>query len=479
MINKITLESFKAFAEKVEFVLEDANVHGKNLLAYGENGSGKSSLFEALRLFFYQDRLLQTQLNLEGKAVEVAEADKQNFLREYNNLKTGKDFTLKVNDQTRTDFPLGDYACYMLGHQDVQLGDTVKVINFLQGLTLPDFDVHGFWETQRDTLISNLNTAIQEDFKERFTLEIADAYSTIRIVDQTRGVSPERDYRKFLNEAKLHLVALLLFFETVDLHKVSLPAGTHKVMVLDDIVTSLDVTNRIFLVNYLIKKFSGFQLFLLTHNVSFFNLVHYKVGEAVENNESQWKFANICEICGDSKVIVYNETLSSNTILSEYDADSDLEAAGNKIRRRFEAVVHEYAKLIQIDQFEEANKTLTRLIDQNKPVFVKKKSANEYLWSNDLLDEIIAILAEHVTDVQKLEEIQTHIDDYQKFSEVQKIVPLLKEMKMFQKVVLHQLSHSTGARATFTDKEIRYSLQLLGKFEALVKQFKNSNPYGM
>ncbi len=47
-ITKITLKDFHAF--KDECVIELPK--GRNLLLYGENGSGKSSLYQALNLFF-------------------------------------------------------------------------------------------------------------------------------------------------------------------------------------------------------------------------------------------------------------------------------------------------------------------------------------------------------------------------------------------------------------------------------------------
>lgn len=47
-IAKITIKDFRAFAHVTEFDLQG----GKNLLLYGENGSGKSSLFHALRELF-------------------------------------------------------------------------------------------------------------------------------------------------------------------------------------------------------------------------------------------------------------------------------------------------------------------------------------------------------------------------------------------------------------------------------------------
>jgi predicted ATP-dependent endonuclease of OLD family len=47
-ISKITVNDFRAFPHVATFDLTD----GANLLVYGENGSGKSSLFQALREFF-------------------------------------------------------------------------------------------------------------------------------------------------------------------------------------------------------------------------------------------------------------------------------------------------------------------------------------------------------------------------------------------------------------------------------------------
>jgi len=47
-IKKIEIQNFRAFYGNFEISLDNA---GKNLLLYGENGSGKSSLFYALKLF--------------------------------------------------------------------------------------------------------------------------------------------------------------------------------------------------------------------------------------------------------------------------------------------------------------------------------------------------------------------------------------------------------------------------------------------
>lgn len=477
MIEKINLECFKAFGAAKEFLICDGT-EPRNLLVYGENGSGKSSLFEALRLFFYEDRLLDS-LKKEGQPLEVFEANKTNFLRSYNNQILKQDYTLMINGKTRSVFPFSIHVCYMLGNEDVHLPNEVRITDWLQDLFLPAFDVNAFWTANGVNLIKNVNKVIKDEFKEKFTIEQADRYTTLKIVDINRDLKPEKDYRRNMNEAKLHLIALLLFFETVKLHKATLAKSKDKVIVLDDIVTSLDATNRIFLVNYLIREFPDCQIILLTHNVSFFNLVNLRVGNKVDQNADKWLILNICEMGDDSELINFYEIKNSGEIANEFKRTHDASVAGNQIRQRFEAVMYEYAKLVQMDQFEDANILLARLIDKHKPVFLKQKNKNEMFWSNDLLDEITNILGTTKSAVDKVTEINTHIEDYKhKYADVKKMVDLLKEMKMFQKVVMHQLSHGTGARPTFTSTEITHSLDLLKRFEYMVTKFKDE-VYGM
>jgi len=52
-ITKIEIENFRAFYNN--YVI-DLGKDGKNLLVYGENGSGKSSLFKALKYFLDSHR---------------------------------------------------------------------------------------------------------------------------------------------------------------------------------------------------------------------------------------------------------------------------------------------------------------------------------------------------------------------------------------------------------------------------------------
>ena len=135
---------------------------------------------------------------------------------------------------------------------------------------------------------------------------------------------------------------------------------------------------------------------------------------------------NICEVGSGSDVYCYEALETSGAILSQYEQDHDGDAAGNKIRKGFEAVMYEYAKIIQIDQLEESHHLISRLVEEHKPVFVKKASKKNYLWSSELVDEILAILGEPKTDTDKVTDIRKHIADYQRDTDVQKVVELLK-----------------------------------------------------
>lgn len=73
-INKIHILGFKAFPNDFELVLE-----GKHLLMYGENGSGKSSIYYALHCMF------QAPLKSDiGK--KYFNADSEQHLKNINNL---------------------------------------------------------------------------------------------------------------------------------------------------------------------------------------------------------------------------------------------------------------------------------------------------------------------------------------------------------------------------------------------------------
>jgi predicted ATP-dependent endonuclease of OLD family len=68
-MKKIKLKNFKAFESEIEL----KNPQAKNILLFGENGSGKSSIYEALRYVFYQEEIekVDTLLPLPDQRAKI------------------------------------------------------------------------------------------------------------------------------------------------------------------------------------------------------------------------------------------------------------------------------------------------------------------------------------------------------------------------------------------------------------------------
>lgn len=63
-MNNLKVSHFKCFDSQVELDLPN----NSNLLLCGENGAGKSSLFEAIKFVLYRDKMLPNVLGIAGPA---------------------------------------------------------------------------------------------------------------------------------------------------------------------------------------------------------------------------------------------------------------------------------------------------------------------------------------------------------------------------------------------------------------------------
>jgi hypothetical protein len=91
-IEKITIKGFKAFPEEFEL-----NLDGKHLLMYGENGSGKSSIYFALHCLF------QSQLKPDKGAKYFLPANPQNIINKHK---------LAIANQSFVEVNFKDQAAY-------------------------------------------------------------------------------------------------------------------------------------------------------------------------------------------------------------------------------------------------------------------------------------------------------------------------------------------------------------------------------
>ena len=240
---------------------------------------------------------------------------------------------------------------------------------------------------------------------------------------------------------------------------------------VDDVVTSLDASNRLYIIKFLLGEFADFQKIVLTHNIGFNNLF---ANVTKENGvEDDWCLENLYQTNNGANLYFYNELKTAKDIKREFSSGLlQPNTVGNEIRKRFEAIVLELSKFLQIEASATALSLTKRLVENNKPIYVYKANKKIYR-GDDLVSDILSILNNSDSNEDKVQKVQAEIAKYQTNPNMQKIIPMIKEMKTYQKVMIHQLSHGSSANLpNFNQKEVEGSMLLLEQLENEIKLLK-------
>lgn len=108
----------------------------------------------------------------------------------------------------------------------------------------------------------------------------------VRLVIEFLSKVASCDARVFLSEGHLDLLGLCLYLATVRIFN---PTGS--LLVLDDVLTSVDKDHRSRVAELLLEEFSDFQIILTTHDDHWFGVFQSKVQARAE--QSKWTFKRI------------------------------------------------------------------------------------------------------------------------------------------------------------------------------------------
>lgn len=341
-IDSITLRDFRAFPGPDEIVINLNTQHkqGCNLLLYGENGAGKSSLFEALRglfarrpkaRFFKNEKNAFSQQPEKDAHVTVGFTDGKDpaiwTIAEHPG-KTGGDPRVLL---TALRAAMLDYRALL----DTNYGQGRKrpnLFDIAMDSLLADWPVAGrgtLSELWRDTQAAKPSVgwndtkvkAACEDFNTEFAAAV-DAltpfaqsllkemlkdsisldqleYGTVRYVNAQqrrdrvfdgRLLQPGITYRThglvqpqfFLNEAKQSALALAIYLSARLACTQTAPDDAPKLLVLDDLLIGVDQSNRLPVLDLLMERFSDWQIVLLTHDRVWFDMARAHLQPATD-----------------------------------------------------------------------------------------------------------------------------------------------------------------------------------------------------
>ncbi len=438
-IKELRIQNFKAFQKEEVF---DFSSKGKNVLVYGNNGSGKSSFFWALYTLLqssgkeddgikkYFSKYVasnadthQTLKNVfmdenEASFIKLTSIDTETAKEDVYTISHDVINTNEDSDPIILELNLAsDFINYKLLHnfyrgshkQEVNLWPvferdifpfmTEGTKNWLEDIIKkPTLDIpktpRGYavssgrrtryeeklhaLNTKIQDLLSeiqtNANTFIKEQFFEnedvvRVTLTFKDKFKFNNVRhnlwgedrdgqrhDQLRiKLSVEIFEKKpaphwksiervqsFLNEAQLTRIAIGIRIGALQTRP--LEAAKFKVLVLDDMLISLDLSNRMEVVRIILNKekkdslkfFDGFQKFILTHDKGFFNLIRRNT------DEEDWVYYNFSKDESDNSPPTVKPDYTPLQKAARYFEDEEFENCGNELRKEAEAILTEY-----------------------------------------------------------------------------------------------------------------------------------------
>ena len=453
-MKKLRLQSFKAYHDL------EISFDNKNFLLYGDNGAGKSSIYDAFKIKFFEAKIIDNIGISGGDTPEEIIQKKNDYFSTYNNNILNNDFTIEINEN---DFNRNDYSVAMINlkstsiSNNIYLDDLLKQIDF----NLPDNYLDSYKDI-RKRINKNLKKFLEDI---RVVIDKYDNYA-IRITDKSRNIKKEKNIKEYFNEAKLNLVVLSIIFSVIDMFQ---DRNKKRILILDDFITSLDMSNRTFLIKHILDTFinDNSQIIIFTHNVYFYNLIMYLIND-VYKSQNKWRYSNLYEISGKHQIYMNSDIIKISDIENQLnDTPQNFQIIGNQIRQKFERLLYEFSKILMIGSVEDSNKIL-ELIENSKNIYLKHPNKT----CNDLVNEIQEVL-DSSNQNNLRDRINRKIDNYQ-LDELNNIRDILKELKLYKKVSMNSLSHARMGQSNWSEKEIKQSLLLLKRLELSVKKMNVS-----
>ena len=384
-ITEIEIRNFRAFRGTYPINLKK----GKNLLIYGENGSGKSSLYLALKFFLESGEddsyMSKSHQNIftEGDDRYIKlhfRTDQQSEEDIYEWSQSAKEANNSLIIEASKTKGFLDYKALLETHYVHRESDTVNVfdllienllantVSFITGRSLaeewddiqPPFPRRNsinkiaILEEQIENFNRELVTKLEElqtkasEILDEFGYNVGLEFGFQKIVyNREKKILDgkqillkikffEREiltHQNFLNEAKLSAIAIAIYFSSILLQ----PDSKLKILALDDVLIGLDMSNRLPMINILKEYFSDYQIFFMTYDRAWYEIVKQRtVGS--ERKYAEFYFSKTDEY----EIPIYVEDRAYLEKAKEYFCAKDYKACVIYLRTSFEVSIKRF-----------------------------------------------------------------------------------------------------------------------------------------
>jgi len=397
-IKSFTVNGFKGFGNEITI---DFTRKAKNLVLYGENGSGKTSLIEALKILYDSsvDEIdLEKYKNIfAGNSMKI----KRNSMKIKIRTEYKKDISLKTKNERRKDERGKVREVLVASPKDYETGSKTYLEAIAKSTTIlsyrelmriydirtgEDFYAHFVKKIMAHYLIPpRYETSLIQELEDLEILKKSHPKAKKRIQQKEKTIKDEinkifwgikdkwneyirkltgddievecsiekigsldfkikwngkdvRNIMNYLNEGRLNAVALGLFLSYYKKFNTS----PYKLLLLDDVVIGLDMNLRLPLLEILKEDFEDeYQVIMTTFDENWFNLMkNYLDG-------SKWEFKRLIVRKTDNNSHPFVIALESSDYLEKaekYHCEGDIPAAALYTRLEFEKLVSEYAE---------------------------------------------------------------------------------------------------------------------------------------